>query len=77
MEPRPPAWHWRLLDADGTTLAAAAGGEAAERRFGSRSDAETWLGESWPDLWGGGVSAVELREDDRLVHGPIRLRALP
>jgi hypothetical protein len=56
---------------------AAVGAWAAERRYGSRSDAETWLGESWPDLWGAGVAAVELHEDDRRVSGPIPLRPLP
>jgi hypothetical protein len=77
MEPRPLSWHWRLLDTDGATTEDAAFLGAVERRFGSRSDAETWLGESWPDLWSGGVAAVELYEDDRCISGAIPLRPLP
>lgn len=39
----------------------------------SQSDAETWLGENWPDLADAGVSSVSLYEGDRLEYGPMSL----
>ena len=58
-------WWWQLLDADGRVI-------TAERtEFPTRSDAESWLGEAYPDL--DGVSAVTLFEGDREVYGPMSL----
>ena len=62
-------WWWQQLDADGGVV-------AAERtEFPTRSDAETWLGEAYPDLAEAGVSAVTLFEGDREVYGPMSLEA--
>ncbi len=44
-----------------------------DQRFPSQGDAESWLGESYPDLMAAGVQAVSLYEEDRLVYGPMRL----
>lgn len=44
-----------------------------DRRFASQGEAESWLGEFYPDLVEAGVSAVTLYEEDRLVYGPMRL----
>ncbi len=69
--PRPDAvpWWWQLLDADGRVI-------TAERtEFPTRSDAESWLGEAYPDLADDGVSAVTLFEGDREVYGPMSLEA--
>lgn len=44
-----------------------------EQRFPSQSDAETWLGEMWPDLRAAEVDAVSLFEGDRRVYGPMSL----
>lgn len=65
-------WYWVLLDENGSE-AAAVGVMSLEQRFPSQSDAETWLGEMWPDLREAGVAAVTLKETDRLVYGPMSL----
>lgn len=44
-----------------------------DRRFGTQGEAESWLGEFYPDLLEVGVGAVTLYEEDRLVYGPMRL----
>lgn len=44
-----------------------------DKTFPSQGEAETWLGEWYPDLLAAGVSAVSLYEEDRLVYGPMRL----
>jgi hypothetical protein len=58
------SWQWR-----GT------GGppDALERTFPTQGDAETWLGEFFPDLLEGGCRAVSLYEEERLVYGPMSL----
>jgi hypothetical protein len=58
-------WHWEG-DRD-------PGDGSLDQRFPSQGEAETWLGEFYPDLVDRGVSAVSLREADRLVYGPMAL----
>ena len=48
-----------------------------ERKFPTQGEAESWLGEFYPDLLEVGVGAVSLYEEDRLVYGPMRLDAEP
>ena len=43
------------------------------RSFPTQGEAETWLGEFYPDLVQAGVGAVSLYEADRLVYGPMGL----
>ena len=43
------------------------------RVFPSQGEAETWLGEFYPNLVAVGVRAVSLYEADRLVYGPMSL----
>ena len=62
-------WWWQLLDADGAVVAR----ERSE--FPTRGDAETWLGEVYPDLAEDGVASVTLLEGDREVYGPMSLEA--
>jgi hypothetical protein len=46
-----------------------------DQTFPSQGEAETWLGEVYPDLIDRGVRAVSLKEADRLVYGPMALEA--
>ena len=62
-------WWWQLLDADGRVVEPAEG----RQEFPTRSDAESWVGEYWPDLAEQGVAAVTLFEGDREVYGPMSL----
>jgi hypothetical protein len=62
-------WWWQLLDADGRVIT------AERQEFPTRSDAESWLGEAYPDLSEDGVAAVTLFEGDREVYGPMSLDA--
>jgi hypothetical protein len=41
--------------------------------FGSQSDAESWLGESWRTLAEAGVAGVTLLHDGSRVYGPMPL----
>lgn len=43
------------------------------RTFQTQGEAETWLGEFYPNLLSAGVRAVSLYEADRLVYGPMSL----
>ena len=49
------------------------GDGSLDRSFPSQGEAETWLGEFYPELRERGVRAVSLREADRLVYGPSAL----
>ena len=59
------SWHW-VADRDH-------GAGALEQRFPTQGEAESWLGEMYPDLVAQGVRAVTLREADRTVYGPMSL----
>jgi hypothetical protein len=64
------AWHW-VPDRPPTDSAAT--GVGLGRAFPTQGEAESWLGEFYPDLLEAGVKAVSLHEADRLVYGPMRL----
>ena len=66
-------WWWRLEDAAGGEVSVPP--EHGSRRFASQADAESWVGETWPELVDAGVDAVSLFEHDRLVYGPMSLHA--
>ncbi len=59
-------WHWQpdRQPSDGSGL---------DREFPSQGEAESWLGEFYPDLVDLGVHAVSLYEADRRVYGPMSL----
>jgi hypothetical protein len=67
------AWTWRLLDASGADVDL----DAAPPSFPNQSDAESWLGEEWPELLAAGIDGVVLLEDEREVYGPMSLQAPP
>ncbi len=62
-------WTWELLDAQGTKVDVDMGSSA----FPTQSEAESWLGEEWRTLLDAGVEAVNLKEGDTLVYGPMSL----
>ncbi len=58
-------WRW-VADRD-------PGDGTFDQTFPSQGEAESWLGEVYPDLVAQGVGAVSLYEADRVVYGPMRL----
>ena len=59
-------WHW-IPDREPDDRS------AMSTTFPTQGEAETWLGEFYPDLVDAGVRAVSLYEADRLVYGPMSL----
>jgi hypothetical protein len=57
-------WTWRYEDAQGQQLPA----PEADEPFGTKGDAESWLGETWRDLLESGVQNVVLLEDERVEY---------
>jgi hypothetical protein len=74
-EPTPDErpWSWRLEDATGGEVEVSSDHQGV--RFASQADAESWVGEVWAELRDDGVEAVTLLELDRVVYGPMSLRA--
>lgn len=66
------SWHWSTTP-DLTVDEATDLGVGQE--FDAQGDAESWLGEFYPDLAAAGITAVFLYEEDRLVYGPMDLSA--
>ncbi|MCK9877789.1 hypothetical protein MXD61_25635 [Frankia sp. AgPm24] len=65
-------WTWRYEGDDGAT--ATVGGAAGSESFTSQGDAETWLGETWRELFEAGVIQVTLLDAGRRIYGPMSLR---
>ena len=61
-------WTWRYEDGGGRELP-----QPASEAFGSKADAESWLGETWRELLDQGVAQVSLLEDGRVDYGPMPL----
>jgi hypothetical protein len=59
------SWHWAAEPA--------ASDAGLDRTFHTQGEAETWIGEFYPDLLDAGVRAVTLYEEDRQVYGPMAL----
>lgn len=68
-------WHW-CAERPGPGRPAA-GRPVGPDGFPSQGEAESWLGESYPDLLAAGVRAVSLHEGDRRVYGPMSLEPDP
>lgn len=66
------SWRWEPNPEAAQVDQAALG---LDLRFPSQGEAESWLGEFYPDLADAGVTAVTLYEEDRLVYGPMSLEA--
>jgi len=63
-------WTWDFLDAAGASVE---GEPTTATEFPTQGDAESWLGETWPELHGAGVAAVTLWRDGAEVYGPMSL----
>lgn len=63
------AWIWRYEDENGRGLPT-----VESDAFTSKSDAESWLGETWRALLDQGVHQVTLVEDGRIEYGPMSLQ---
>ncbi|HQK31377.1 MAG TPA: hypothetical protein PLU83_00220 [Phycicoccus sp.] len=64
------AWTWTFVDAAGAEVT---GEPTTATEFPTQSDAENWLGETWPELSGAGVAAVTLWREGVEVYGPMSL----
>ena len=62
-------WHWVYLDAAGAPAAGATPGQ-----FPTQGDAESFIGQAWPELLAASVESVTLYEGDRAVYGPMSLQ---
>lgn len=60
------SWHW-------TYQPVPADAQGRSKDFPRQGDAESWLGETYPDLFEDGVRSVTLYEDERKVYGPMSL----
>ncbi len=60
------SWSWTYENADGEVI-------GTSPTFGSRGDAETWVGEAFADLADDGVAQVTLFDGEARVYGPMSL----
>lgn len=66
-----PTWTWELSGGAGRPL-----DRPVSPEFGSRFDAEAWLGESWRALSGQGVTTARLLCDTTAVGPQVSLPAV-
>ncbi len=59
-------WTWQLENSVGESV-------GTSETFDSRSDAESWVGESFGDLIERGIDQVRLFDGDTEVYGPMSL----
>ncbi|MFT4189152.1 MAG: hypothetical protein QM621_11295 [Aeromicrobium sp.] len=62
------SWSWTYEDADCQTV-------GRSETFDARGEAESWIGEAYPDLADEGVAQVRLFDGDTEVYGPMSLSA--
>lgn len=62
------AWIWQFEKEDGSNV-------GASQEFESRSEAESWVGESFGGLLDDGVEQVRLFDDGVEIYGPMSLKA--
>lgn len=61
------SWFWTFESAAGEPV-------GQSELFESRSDAETWIGESFADLSDEGIDRVRLFDGVTEIYGPMSLR---
>lgn len=55
------SFHWVLNDASGAQL-------RSTSTFGSKEDAEAWMGDHWSELLDEGAESVSLMSDEQLLY---------
>ena len=63
-------WTWNLEPAES---GGALSPDLDNPDHSTQSDAESWLGENWPDLLAAGVAQASLMRDGELIYGPMSL----
>jgi hypothetical protein len=56
------AWSWRYEGTDGQPVS------GPSESFSSQADAESWIGQTWRELAGSGITTVSLVEEDRVEY---------
>lgn len=64
------SFSWRYETVDGSTAPSEG---LTQMNFSTQADAESWIGEHWPQLLDGGVDQVSLLEGDRVVYSAMSL----
>lgn len=54
-------FHWTLLDAEGNEL-------RSSETFGSKEEAEAWMGSAWADLLEEGAESVVLMQESTRLY---------
>ena len=67
------AFTWRYENASGEQVEPIVAVEGERAAFPNQGDAESWIGEYWPDLLAAEVDQVSLLEDGAVVYGPMSL----
>lgn len=67
-------WRWQFFDAASNPLDLPDDYDDGAA-FGSQADAETWIGDNWPDLLADGAVAASLFDGERQIYGPMSLLA--
>lgn len=60
------SWSWVLENSTGESM-------GMSESFDSRSDAESWVGESFGELLEQGVDQVRLLDGEKEIYGPMSL----
>jgi hypothetical protein len=71
------SFTWRYENAAGDVVEPVVPIEGEHTAFSTQSDAESWIGEAWPDLLAAEVEQVTLLEDEDKVYGPMSLQDDP
>lgn len=69
----PMPYRWVMYEEDGTEIVPSETSLQGEA-FESQADAESWLGEVFPELLEEGIESVTLFKDDDHIYGPMSLR---
>jgi hypothetical protein len=71
------AFTWRYENAAGAEVEPVVPVEGEHTAFSTQSDAESWIGENWPELLAAEVEQVTLLEDGTVTYGPMSLQEDP